>query len=195
MCKNNPTSRLLLTLFLILFIISICFTGYAGNLVKNYHFNSPQIISSGNYTEIIFNGAVNYGIPGKPILPVFPVMLLLPPEETAIDISIEYLDPVTLQGTFVLKPGQECRPLSYAGDDTFLMDKETYQSDMPYPGRLHYTVRTDFMNGYGFALSDFTPVSYIPSRGEITYYQNVRVHVETVENQRAAKAYQRVTQA
>ena len=86
MCKNNPTSRLLLTLFLILFIISICFTGYAGNLVKNYHFNSPQIISSGNYTEIIFNGAVNYGIPGKPILPVFPVMLLLPPEETAIDI-------------------------------------------------------------------------------------------------------------
>ena len=153
-----------------------------------YHFGDPVITETDGYSVFQLSGAHLFGEPGKPILPFYPVRLILPPGEKATGIEVEFLDPVTWSGLSQLMPQQPYRPLSYAGEQAFLMDTAAYHKAAPFPGPVSYDVSTHFMNGVGIALSSFTPVSYTPSEGKITLYRRVRVKVLTASDKASADA-------
>jgi len=173
--------------FLLVFLF-INIVLYGRTLEKTYYFSAPLITNEDSFSKISFAGTTLFGEPGKPLLPFQPVMLMLPPGEEAISITLEYLNPSAVDGNFQLSPGQAYRPLSYNGLPEFILDKTVYQSSGPFPDDLPIKVRTHFMNGYGFAVSSFTPVSYLPSEGKITYYRQVKVTLQTAGTERAANA-------
>lgn len=149
----------------------------AGVVEKTYRFGVPTMERTGDYVLISLPGTSQFGQEGRPSLPFQPVILALPPGESADSIIIEYLDPEELQGSWKIQPARAYRLLSENSPPRYLVDEETYQSDRSYPGNLAYEVRTEFMNGYSMALSAFTPVSYIPKDQKVTIFRTVRVVV------------------
>jgi hypothetical protein len=165
--------------YLAIFVFNVSF-GYAGTVVKSYEFSAPVVSVHGLYSTIEFENSKLLGEPGRALIPFYPVKLLLAPGEIAGSISIAYERPVTLDGEYVLMPAQEAVPLSEGENGKWLMDKAFYAGSSPYPKKYRPHLETQFYNGSGIALSAFTPVTYIPSLKQVTYYQRVIVTVHTV---------------
>jgi hypothetical protein len=166
----------------ILFLIWLTVSGLAsiaGTIIKVYEFTNPVIDRAGKYSVISFEGSLLLGEPGKATIPFYPVELLLPPGEIAKEIRIEYEKPFVLPGKFDLLPRQRTRPISEGEQEDWLIDNEFYRSNKSYPSSFKPGLATHFMNGYAIALSAFTPVRYVPSLKEVTYYQRVVVTIET----------------
>ncbi len=152
-----------------------------------YHFDTPIIKTVGEYQIVTYPDAQQIAKVGDPILPFIPVKLLLPPETTAKTIKFVFENSQKLEGKYQIYPQQEVRPLS---DDTpydFIKNNATYQLTQ-YPELRWFDVNTQFMNGYGFALSKFTPIKYNPATGEVEYYKKVTVIVEYENSQKAENA-------
>jgi hypothetical protein len=166
----------------IIALVSLCFVSFAaiaGSVTKVFEIGNPGVTLSGKYTVISFDGSRLLGETGKATLPFFPVKLLLPPGEIASSISIEFENPITIQGRHELLPRQSTMPISEGESGEWLIDNAFYKSVEEYPSRLNYKVETQFYNGSGIALSAFTPVRYIPASGIVSYYQRVRVTITT----------------
>jgi hypothetical protein len=155
-------------------------TGSQAEVVQNvYEFRNPVIQTNGAYSIVYFEGSRLSGQPGKASIPFYPVILLLPPGESAVSISIKYERPVTLEGKFMLFPQQEARPLSEPAVGPLKTDPGFYSSSKEYPANYKPHLETHYYNGCGIALSAFTPLRYLPSEGRVTYYQRVIVTVKT----------------
>jgi hypothetical protein len=166
-------------IFCLIFLVYSGFAGFAGTVVKTFEFSHPVIEKTGIYSVISFNGTHLLGETGKATLPFYPVKLLLPPGEIAISISIKFEDPFILPGEFNLLPRQETRPLSEGENGHWLMDQDFYQSSKAYPSAYQPGVKTHFLNGCGIALSAFTPLRYVPSKKEVSYFQRIIVTIQT----------------
>jgi hypothetical protein len=167
--------------FILSFIILVVSntTSIAGTIIKVYQFSHPKIEQSGNYSVISFEGTWLLGEPGKATLPFYPVKLLVPPGEIAVSIKVEFEKPYTLKGEYDLLPRQETQPISQDDDGKWLIDNNFYQSSETYPSSTNPKVETHFFNGCGVALSAFTPLRYIPSKKEVSYFQCVTVTIQT----------------
>lgn len=163
----------------LIFLLISCLAASGGTIVKIYEFRHPLIEKSGDYIVISFEGTWLLGEPGKATLPFYPVKLLVPPGEIAESIKLEFEKPFTLTGEYDLLPRQETRPISAETDGEWLIDNNFYQSSGTYPSSYDPNVETHFFNGCGVALSAFTPLRYIPSRKEVSYYQRVIVTIRT----------------
>jgi hypothetical protein len=160
----------------------------ARDIEITYSFEEPVISRSGQYFQINFEGARPFGEPGKPTLPFYPVRLLLPPGHSAVAIEYDFKSPVELPGSYQLLPQQEYRPVSAEKQAEFQKDEGTYSSKSPFPQGLQYNVHTHFMNGHSIAVSSFTPVSYVPAYGKVTYFREVHVTIHTAPDQKAVEA-------
>jgi hypothetical protein len=180
----------IITLFM--FNLAI-FSATAGEIVKTYYIGNPKIEQNGLQQAIRFDQALLSGKPGEPMLPYFAVNLLLPPGQEAVRISFEGFDETTLPGYFKLMPAQYSRPLSEPGIPVFIENEKVYRSMEIYPANATGNLSTQFMNGYGFAQSVFTPVRYIPGNGEISYYSKVTIRIETRETNRGLEALNNLT--
>jgi hypothetical protein len=167
-------------LFIVLFV-------NAGIIEKTYYFNDYKISQKGEYQTIQFENTLLTGLHGEPTLPYQAISLLLTPGEKAL--SIEYIldGEVQIPGTFLLFPHQESRPLSESEPAEFKFNEIIYQSSA-YPQKISGEVITQYLNGYAFVLSSFTPVKYNPSTGDLSYYTQVKVVVKTTSDNNAALA-------
>jgi len=167
--------------FIISLIIFLTFTSavMAGTIVKIVEFRQPVITKAGEYSVFSFEGTRLLGEPGKATLPFYPVKLLLPPGEIASSISIQFENPKIVPGDFILLPRQYTRPISDTIKSDWIMDGAFYQSSLAYPSSLKYKVETHFYNGFGIALSAFTPVRYNPGDKEVSYFERVIVTITT----------------
>jgi len=160
----------------------------AGVIEKTYRFNEYQIIQSGDYQLVRFPDTRLFGAPGMPVLPYRAVALLLPPGEAAQKIEIIRSGETVIPGSVRLMPGQFVRPLSAGSGGDFQFNKALYAGSEPYPGQPGARLTTAFMNGYGFAFSMFTPLSYIPAQNQVRYYRQVTVRITTAPASTAQKA-------
>lgn len=90
-------------------------------------------------------------------------------------------------------PAQYFRPLSDPGIPVFIENEQVYRSMEIYPAIATGNLSTQYMNGYGFAQSVFTPAMYIPGNGTITYYGKVTIRIETRETSRGLQALNNLT--
>ena len=175
-----------LQLFIVLFLAGINLN--AGIIEKTFYFNPPKVIQSGDYQLLQFDETLNTGIPGDPALPYQSVKLLLPPGEAAM--SVEYIieEEYELQGFYQLFPQQASKPLSYEGESEFKINQAVYQSNDFYPASPGGQLTTSYMNGYAFAFTTFTPVSYNPVTGVIKIASRVKVKISSETHADAEKA-------
>ena len=168
-------------------------TAAAGEIVKTYYIGKPIIEQKGLLQSIRFDQSVLTGRSGEPMLPYLAVNLLLPPGHEAIRISFEGIDETYIPGSYRLPAGQYSRPLSDPGFSVQSENEEIYRSMNVYPSAQTGNLSTHYRNGYGYAQSVFTPVKYIPGKGEISYYQKVIIRIETRETQKGRDALKNIT--
>jgi hypothetical protein len=174
--KDIPMKRVPVTL-----VILLVFTApVLGSVVEHtYTFDSPQVVAVGDYHFVHLDECYPLGKIGHPTLPFRSVELLLPPGEAVSWVEIEKSDPVTLPGTLRLFPQQPVRPTSSPALGTLVIDQPTYESDVALPRDSAFPFRTQYANGLAIAVGCFTPVTYIPRSGMVTYYRTVVVQVHT----------------
>ncbi len=154
----------------------------------SYNFGNPMVAQTGDFQTISFGNAMLTGRTGQPALPYQAVRLLLPPGEEAVRVTYFFEDEVILQGSFRIYPQQASRPVSQGPSGGFTIDGDVYSSHATFPEQAWGESSTHFLNGHSFLLATFTPVRYIPATGRVSWYQTVRVEVETQPTDRAAQA-------
>jgi len=161
---------------------------FAQVIEKTFYFSDYQISQKDNYQVIIFPGTQSSGLPGEPVLPYQTISLLLPPGEAALSIEVIGEMPHEIPGTYALYPQQHVRPLSEGPSGTFIRNEEIYRQQENYPASPAGHLVTQYLNGYGIALSSFTPVIYAPSKGTLSYFGKVTVRIHTASDETAVKA-------
>lgn len=151
----------------------------AGNVEKTYFFDSYTINHTGLYQTFSFNNTQITGLPGEPMLPYQEVVLLLPPGQLAESLEVIGENETVVPGSLILYPKQEVRPISQGPSGRFIKNEEVYQRDGKYPETPTGHLTTQTLNGFNFALCTFTPVTYNPARGKISFYEKVTILVRT----------------
>lgn len=172
----------------ILFFVLQTLTLSAGEIRHTYYFPDYSLSRAGEYHLISFNECLNTGMSGTPALPWFAVKLLLPPGEELISLEVERKGEVSIPGTYTIYPYQQSRPLSHGPSGSFVIDEAVYRSGEAYPVRASGEFSTEYMNGYGIALTTVCPVSYIPSSGALSYFSEITVILNTGPSREAKHA-------
>ena len=161
---------------------------FAGNVEKTYSFSNLSVTSRNGYDFVVIDHTLLSGITGEPALPYHQVALLLPPGESAVELSFSGEELTPIPGIFHLWPQQPVQPISKGSDNTFRINGTIYRLDENYPKQQTGNLFTAFLNGYSFALSTFTPVVYNPVTGSLAYYKKVTIRIVTRPEAKATKA-------
>ncbi|MCK5032072.1 MAG: hypothetical protein KAS18_00525, partial [Calditrichia bacterium] len=160
----------------------------AGTIEKTYYFGDYKISNMADYRIINFENTLTTGKSGEPVLPYHPVSLLLPPGQIAQSIEIIGMNEITIPGNIKLYPQQYSRPLSAGRSNEFVKNEMVYSNNAAYPFSQTGHLTTEFMNGYAFALSTFTPVKYNPVTGTVSFFSKVVIRITTVPGVKAFDA-------
>lgn len=165
---------------------------FGQNIEFTYNIAEPTVVNIDDYQILELPNSNQLAEVGNPSLPFLSVQLLLPPATKATNIKYVFENKTKLQGSFKLFPKQNVRPISVGDSDDFVINNSTYQLNN-YPEVAYSDVSTQFMNGYGFALSTFTPIQYNPLTEEVFYYKTVKVIVEYQTDNYAKKSLQNIS--
>lgn len=149
----------------------------AGVITQHYVFPTPEVTPVGEYHRVTMEGAWSFGERGKPVLPMFPARILLPPGEVVSDVRIVLGEKVELGTGFLVEPGQPRYPLSFDGPVETL--KPDYGDRDVYPGRLRDEPRVGTFRGHSIATFALHPVEFEPADGRLSYYVSMDVEVTT----------------
>lgn len=177
--KNLSMKKIYFTLF---FICSVLTLFAQQTIQQSYHFFDYSIKQNGDYQILDLNNCFNSGEIGSPIIPWQPVSILLPEHTKATSISIEKSNPIVVNSSVILYPMQKNSPISVGNSGFFEKNIAVYQSATKYPINDLGHFSTQYLRGYGFAQTAFSPVEYIPSTGQITIYQDVIVTVTYINS-------------
>lgn len=158
----------------------------AGSVTKIYRFSQPTIQNNAVYME----GCGTIGELYYPQLPVKSVKLVLPIGYQAKQINVTYgkLVPIPKNGNdgYFVKPftsGSNHADKRIAYTKTGVQNygiNTCYSKDALFPGvKSEESVTTQFKNGIGVGISSIAPVQYNPVRGELYYYDEITVTMET----------------
>jgi len=167
---------------ILLIFLGITSNLLAGTVEKVYFFNTCKIAARGIYNTVNFANTMLSGIPGEPVLPYHEIVLLLPPGESAVSIKITGEDETVIPGSFSLFPGQYARPTNDTVSHALVRNLAVYQQNAIYPSQAEGKLITQYLNGYAFALSTFTPLRYNPASGKISYYRKMTVSITTAHS-------------
>jgi len=160
----------------------------AGEIERTYRFEKWNLETSGSYRILKIPGAMQAGVAGGPLVPWHKVVILLPPGEKAVSLEIRREDPIRFPGPIMLAPQAPVRPLSAGANPFFTIDSATYTSNGPYPLKPEGTLFTMYLDGYGMAVSSFSPVEYHPVKGTLILYRKVIARVRTVPDTQGMNA-------
>ncbi|MCX6244336.1 MAG: C25 family cysteine peptidase [Bacteroidetes bacterium] len=158
---------------------------FSGTIEKQFHIGNYSLKTVGAYQTISFDNAKLSGIPGEPSLPYLAVSLMLPPGESAVSIEIIRENETVLPGSYLLFPEQDVVPISKKQSGEFRMKESVYRMNGNYPAYAGGKLLSQYLNGFSFALSTFTPVNYNPSTGQLSYFRDVTVRIKTQKDPEA----------
>ena len=181
--------KLQITLLLTLFAFAV----NAGIVEKIYRFNEYKVLKGEKYQAIRFENTLLTGHTGEPVLPYSQVSIMLPPGESAVSIEFTGEDETVIPGYYTLYPRQQSRTLNDDSPANFIKNEKVYSTDSFYPAKSTGELLTQFMNGYSFAVSTFTPMKYNPVTGEVTFYKSVKIKITTQPTSAASKALQNLS--
>ena len=164
--------------FLLLLSMMGLFT-FAQTVEMTYHFDNPEVTVLRGYQQISFEGCMQTAVAGNPSLPYQSVSLMLPQGTEAESIEVELSDFQEIEGNVSLFPYQPSRTVGDNEKKDLIVNEAIYASRGIYPAENHGVVTTQYKNGYGFAISTFTPVQYIPLEGKVMYAKTANVRVNT----------------
>ena len=180
-------------IFALLFAFTLSLTVFSGNVEKTFHIGNYTVRNVGIYQTVTFDNAKLSGIPGEPSLPYLAVSLMLPPGESAESIEVIRENEIILPGNYLLFPKQDVLPISKKTSGEFLRNEAVYRMNGNYPVSVSGHLFTQYLNGFAFALSTFTPVNYNPATGNVSYFRDVTIRIRTRSDAKSAMALKNLT--
>ncbi|PKP59005.1 MAG: hypothetical protein CVT88_06395, partial [Candidatus Altiarchaeales archaeon HGW-Altiarchaeales-1] len=145
-----------------------------------YYFSEPHIKKEDKYDVVTLPEADEFNIPGEPILQFKTAKILIPYGEHINSINVIAGDKLYLGKNFSIEHGQMSVPLSFKGTTGSTPPNQSiYNSAEEYPGKLYSQVSVQEMRGYKILILNLYPVHYIPKTGELYYYKNMSVLIDT----------------
>jgi len=197
------TSILIAILFLTTVFASIFTTADDTQSELNYafKFNQPTLkesqLRSDHFTSLHITGCMNVGQDiGGPNIPVKFVKLLIPPGSEVVNVdvtgeavSLDIRD-FNLKDTPIV-PYQ--KPMHFEEElheeESYDLDESIYNSDNSYPSEIYKNQGISFCRGYMILSLALTPFQYIPSDGELFFYENLDIIIELRESESVNQYY------
>ncbi len=151
---------------------------FASEIKEDYFFTKP-VISKG---AAIIRGCRLSKEAFAPLVSVRPVRLLVPKGEMPVSFDVEYGDPITLAGSYYLKPVTQGGRISFMPPNDYLKrSSPVYERDEFHPGSVKsenfYTIKK---NGHIIFITVLNPIQYNPVSGVLQYFNKIAVKVNTV---------------
>jgi len=127
--------------------------------------------------------------PGYPSLPQKEVRILIPYGKKVSEIIVHEREAERLGEGFLVEPVEEPFPFGYEPKNLPNPDKTIYNSEEMFPGKFYTQVGTYYFKGYKILDLLLHPVQYIPTKGELFYYPELTVKVETVDEDNINNLY------
>ncbi len=158
----------------------ICATLFSETIQNGFDFDRPYIEYKDGKSLINMRGLPQIGEPGEPLLPAYPVRILIPQFHNVASVTIEGdSDIMTLD--MPIYPTQRQYPLSklesMTPSFTNLRDDITSMPVFPIEKGGNQIVGT--YRGYQIFTMLLYPVRYLPSENAIEYYSHLDVTIET----------------
>ncbi|MDD3050411.1 MAG: C25 family cysteine peptidase [Candidatus Cloacimonetes bacterium] len=177
--------KILLTVLLMANLMLI-----AGNTQISIQSDNPFFNRSSDFLSIELENAIYPAKPGKPMLPLIPVTLLLPPGEKASTIQVTLENEQIYHLDKLIEPGQTPVPISQRHLAEFTEpDPEIYQKDMPYPSETHDNISTHYFRGHSIFTTNICPWSYNPVTSELKYYSNISITINSETTEESMTAF------
>ncbi len=160
----------------------------AGTVEKTYFFGNYTINNTGRFQVFNFRDTRLSGFPGEPLLPWQKVVLMLPAGEEAVSVEITREGEVAVPGKFFLQPAQQVLPLSRPDSGSFSFSEQAYGDAGAWPAGVTGKLMTQYLNGFSFAMTTFTPVNYFPKAQKLSYFSRVTIRIHTQSSPNAQKA-------
>ncbi len=160
----------------------------AGSVEKTFHFSNYTIAAAGEYQTVNFGNTMLTGVPGEPLLPWHQVMLMLPPGEAAVSIEITGMGETVIPGQFLIAPKQHIRTINEGNSGNIIRNDKIYRQNRIYAPPSPAQLLTQYLDGYAFALSAFSPVKYNPAKRQLSYFTRVTVRIVTRPDDRSHEA-------
>ena len=194
--KSFYGKSILTTGFGVLFLlIAVISSINAEQLSIDYSINQPIVekvaIGAESYDRIIIVEAPNGGDINAPSMPATGAQILLPFGSKVESIEIITGERILLGKDFKIEPNQQPIPLSADPADRVIPipDKAIYESDQLYPENLFENIGTYGFRGYQILILKLHPVQYLPSTGELFYYPDLSVVVNTVAADKSSNMF------
>ncbi len=171
-----------------LLALFLTFTSLAGSVEKVYYFSNYKVNQIGNFQNVTFGNTTLSAKPGEPVMPYHAVAILLPPGEMATGIEVITENEIQIPGTYDIYPQQYSQPLSKNEPGKFIKNEALYRFNGKYPTSPSVQITTQYMNGFAFALSAFTPMTYNPAAKTLSYFTKVTIRISTKPSPKATQA-------
>jgi hypothetical protein len=173
-------------LLLVFFASIINVAGEKTSFIQVYYdFENPIVstlqINGIIYDNIMIDNSYIAGNPGEPSIPSKGAFILIPPNSAVKDVKVEAYNKIKLGNNFNIQPLGEVLPISKSSlINELKKDEDIYQKNDFYPGDLFSNIGVYSFRGYDILVLLLNPIQYNPVSGEIFYYENFKVTIETI---------------
>lgn len=164
-----------LTILLMLSFVSMILSAQV--IEHTYSFDKAELTEIQGYNQLNIKDCMQSAELGNPTLPYKSVSLLLPygTEAESVEVILSDFEEIALDKQ--LFPYQSSLPYSKPERKNFVKNEDIYSSKSVYPQQSHGVLTTNYLNGYAFAFTAFTPVKYEPSSYKLFYAKTAKVRI------------------
>ena len=167
----------------------------------NYSFSAPIITESAGVHHVEIADTFTMSSVGNPILPYRALKILLPPEMTLSDITVEHGQEKYIEGSYHLDWAKQPRRLPGTDGGNNIKEhaptsrnENMYTSHLPFPGTLFKEVSIQYFRGYPVLYLNLYPVHYIPAKQCLYYYQEISIKINITRNRGVNRCYRSSTE-
>jgi hypothetical protein len=156
----------------------------SATIVREITPSAPVVTGKGATCVVEIENSPQFAEPGEPLLPSYPVRVVLPQGEEVYSLTVKAFDEEEITIDRPVEWGQPQAPRSMeASWERVLADPEIYQSDRPFPQTRAVHVTTQTYKGYNIAFFRVYPVTYIASESRLRYSRRLELTIETVPSE------------
>ena len=151
-------------------------------LILSYSFDQPQLSTiefyEVEYDMVTISGLQNGGEAGAPYLPIQPALIYIPQNRQISTITITADEKINLGTNLNIQPCQDARKI---GDYIFhptQCNQTIYESTKEFPGTLYKEIGIFFSKGHEILVLNIHPIQYIPSTGQLYFYNNINIRIQ-----------------
>lgn len=160
----------------------------------DYSFTQAKFTQQAGHMLVEMPGCMQIGIEGEPLLPNYPIKILLPPGETLENAEIVVNKSKIYPLMLPLLPKQADRPLSWGiSDKGFIKNEEAYILDQYVTKNIK--VDMQWFRGAGIVTGTIDPMTYFPLSGNIELAESMTLKLTTkskLSTQKLAHSYENI---